>query len=193
MITGIVLSGGKSLRMGFDKCFLKYKNKTFIQNAVDLLESVSDKILLSSNNPDFEKFNCQIVKDLYSSIGPIGGIYSALKKSNSEINIVIPCDLPHLTVDLLNYMLSKIDNYDVVVLVFNNKVEPLVGIYRKRILQNVEKSIKSKNYKILSLLENVNTLFLPITEDYSFYSDNLFDNINTKDDFEKLNFKNTRN
>ncbi len=186
MVTGIVLAGGKSSRMGFDKCFLEYKNITFVERALKLLSNISDKIILSSNNHLFEKFKAEIVSDLFKDIGPISGIYSSLLKSKTETNILIPCDLPYLTTELLNFLLNKSADFDAVVPVFNQKAEPLVGVYKKSLLPKIEEKIIQKQYKILSLLENSKTLFFPIHKNLDFYSENLFDNINTIEDFEQL-------
>lgn len=186
MNTGIVLAGGKSSRMGSDKCILEHNNSTFIQNAITLISSVSDDILLSTNNSEFMKFGYQIVPDLFSGIGPLSGIYSSLLKSKTEINIIIPCDLPNISVELLNFLLSNIGEFDAVIPVFDHKVEPLVGVYKKGVLPFIEKSINDKEYKILTMLKNANTLFIPITSSNSFYNTNLFKNINTIDDYKEI-------
>ena len=186
MITGIVLAGGKSSRMGVDKCLLKMNDFTFIEKAANVLSNICDNILLSSNRDEFQKFGFDLVKDIYSDIGPLGGIHASLQKSKTETNIIIACDLPFLTADLLTFLLAKSDSFDAVVPVFEGKVETLAGVYKKVLLPEIEEQINQKQYKILSLLESVNTLFLPISKSLYFYSDNLFRNINTMEDYESL-------
>jgi molybdopterin-guanine dinucleotide biosynthesis protein A len=183
---GIVLAGGKSSRMGTDKCLLKYDNQTFIQKAASLLQSICQDIVVSSPNKHFEKFDLDVVVDEFSDIGPIGGIYSALKHSDSETNIIIPCDVPLLNKDLLLFLLSKSHKFEIVVPVFHQKIEPLVGIFKKSIVKIIQKNIEEKKYKISEILKQARTNFIEIEPQMPFYDTNLFLNINRPEDYQKF-------
>jgi len=184
MITGIILAGGKSSRMGTDKCFLKTNNQTFLEKTIKIIEAFTTNILISGENKKFKHLGYDIITDEYKDCGPIGGIFSALKYSKSEVNIIAPCDMPYLNADLFKFLISKLDNYDAVVPIFKDKVEPLIIVLRKRTIDILEEQIKSRKFKILTFIEKINTRFVEINSDLSFYSDYLFDNINKPDDLE---------
>ncbi len=73
-LTGIVLCGGKSSRMGADKGLLSYKNNTLIQSAIESIERYCSDILLSTNNEAYGTFGYKLVEDRYKNIGPLGGL-----------------------------------------------------------------------------------------------------------------------
>ena len=88
-ITGIILSGGQSTRMGTDKALLQINEKTLLENAIEICKPVCKEILISSNNPEHEKFGYKIIPDEIKNCGPLGGIYTCLKNSNTEWDL---CD-----------------------------------------------------------------------------------------------------
>lgn len=182
MVTGIILAGGKSSRMGTDKCLVRYKNKYLIEYAIAALKPLCDNILISSQKETHKQFNYQTIKDEYIDCGAIGGIHSTLKNTETEINIIAPCDMPHISTELFEFLLQKIGNYDAVIPISKGKVEPLTGVYSRNILPIVENQISNKKYKILSLLKNINTNFVEINSTLPFYSEKMFTNINYLDD-----------
>ena len=74
--TLIILAGGKSSRMGFDKGLLKVKDKYIIQDLIDELSNNFTNTLISANNKEYEMFKLPIISDKIKDIGPIGGIVS---------------------------------------------------------------------------------------------------------------------
>jgi molybdopterin-guanine dinucleotide biosynthesis protein A len=185
MITGIILAGGKSSRFGRDKCKTIYNKKLLIQFSIEAIKPFVSEILISSNNYDLEFLGYKIIQDTFVNCGPIGGLYSCLKHSKTEKNIVIPCDMPYITTDLLQYLIYNSDNFDAVVPVFYQKIEPITAIFSKNILPIIENQIKHKNYKILSLLNLIKTHFITIDEKLPFYTSKLFKNINYLNDLEQ--------
>ncbi len=78
-VTGVILAGGKSSRMGINKSFLKIDDITLIERCYQLMKSVFTKVVISTNDPDqFDFINSEKVKDIYGDFGPLSGIYSAL-------------------------------------------------------------------------------------------------------------------
>lgn len=94
-ITGIILSGGKSLRMGTNKSFLDISGQTAIERTVELMKALFRRVLLITNEPDLYQIpDVTIYQDIYKNKGPIGGIHSGLLNSTTERNFVILCDMP---------------------------------------------------------------------------------------------------
>jgi len=105
-ITGVIIAGGKSKRMGKDKLFLLFKGKTLLANAEELLENIVTDILISTNHKKLQT-TYPIINDPIKDIGPIAGIYQALQKSRTQKIIVIPVDMPLLNIEILQFLLKN--------------------------------------------------------------------------------------
>lgn len=182
-VTGIVLAGGVSSRMGTDKGLCMLKGKTLVSYAIEALLPLCDTILISSNNIiDYQNFGYQVIVDEYKGIGPIGGIYSSLKKSPSKHNLIISCDTPFLNTSLLSYILENSDNYEIVAPEHSKSfIEPLAAYYSSDIVNQLEISIKNKDYKLMNFFNKVKFKKINISSIQGF-SNRLFINLNTPDD-----------
>ncbi len=82
-ITGIILAGGKSKRMGINKALLKIGDKTIIERTAGLMQGLFNRVLLITNSPNEYMFlGLEIYEDIYKNIGPLAGIHSGLVYSN---------------------------------------------------------------------------------------------------------------
>lgn len=186
-ITGIVLAGGKSSRFGSDKAMASWKGKTLLENAIRILEPCCDKVVISSNNPEYMFTGCEVWPDTLKINAAITGFYSCLKKSETELNLILSCDMPLISTNLLEYLIANIDNYEAIVPVHDtNHVEPLCGLYRKSFLPAIEKNILEKNYSLQKLLSCDQVKKTPISLDQSFYHPDLFVNVNSVSDLEAI-------
>ena len=112
-ITGIILAGGKSKRMGRDKAFLPYHGKDLIEYSISLMQSICDEVIISANDADYDKFGLRVVRDNYPHIGPIGGLEASLTYSKTRHNLVIPCDTPFLTLSVYYEILKNLLNFNI--------------------------------------------------------------------------------
>lgn len=176
-ITGIILAGGNSSRMGMEKALIVYEGQNLIERATSLLQHYCDSILISSNKTCANDFGCELVQDEHEDIGPISGLYAALKASQNEHNIVIPCDTPFVTIDVYQQLLRHSENHDAVIAgTADNFVEPLIGYYHRSIFKTLGRQIEKGDYKLHNILKLINAKV-------EIFSDkNLFMNINTPSD-----------
>ncbi len=188
-ITGIILAGGKSSRMGKDKGYCTLKGKPMVMYAVDLLSQICDTIIISSNNPDYEEFGYPVISDEIKNIGPIGGIYTGLIHSKSEHNFFLSCDTPKVSEHLVNYILSERENFEIVIPLYNGLPEPLCAYYNKNITSELFEIIKTGNFKIQEVVKRFKVKFLPIDSSLFFYSEGLFTNINSQNDLDNIEKK----
>jgi len=131
-ITGIILAGGKSSRMGSDKGLLLLNNKPFIQHIVEALQPLVNEVIIVSNNSDYDIFKLKRVNDLIEGSGPLAGIYTGLHHSKTESNFVLSCDVPLINTETLEKLTNQIDeNADVIQIESNGKTMPLIAIYKK--------------------------------------------------------------
>ncbi len=181
--SGILLAGGKSSRMGEDKAFMKYGEYFLYEYSLSVLKHFSNNILLSSSNLLFKQADCTIVEDEMPGLGPIGGIFSCLKQIKCQNAIVLPCDLPLITLSIIDILIENSENFDITIaLNRQNLPEPLVGIYNVAVIPFMEEMINHGNYKMQELLSKVNTRFVPFPESPALS----FQNINYPSDFGSL-------
>ncbi len=115
--SGYILAGGKSSRMGTDKAFLKIGEKTFVENAVEILRTVCEsrvKIVLNQNQKHFtEKLpqNLTYIFDIYQNRGVLAGIHSALKDCQTKYAVILAVDLPLVTQDVILKLAMSLTDY----------------------------------------------------------------------------------
>jgi molybdopterin-guanine dinucleotide biosynthesis protein A len=132
-ITGIILAGGKSERMGTDKGLIKLNNKPFIEHIITALEALVSNIIIVTNSKDYDAFGLIRVEDKIKNAGPLAGIYSGLKASKSAFNLVMSCDIPLINRTVLKQLITNMeDNHDIVQVESQGQSMPLIGLYRKR-------------------------------------------------------------
>jgi len=184
-ITGIVLAGGKSSRMGLDKGLIKMNHQTFIEVVINAMKPLVGEIIIVSNNSDYDKYGCLRINDLIKDSGPIAGLYSGLCFSQSDYNLVLSCDIPFIKTDVLKYLfIDEYTKYDVVQLKSNKKTMPLIAIYHKKCLTTCLTLLRSNEKRLRTLVQKLNTKTITIDNALSQY----VENINTKAEFKDLGY-----
>ncbi|MDU1854465.1 MAG: molybdenum cofactor guanylyltransferase [Clostridium baratii] len=178
----IILSGGKNTRMnGKTKAFLNIDGYRFIDNILLASSDYKEKIISCNDISKYLEFkDVKLVVDKFKEIGPIGGIYSALKETTVDEALIVAGDMPFLNKEILNFLGNYKFNEDVLVPVTNGKVQPLCSIYKKRVLETILKMIEEKDYKLKNLLNRLNVKYIDIENGES------FSNINTVYEYEKI-------
>ena len=184
-LTGIILSGGKSTRMNTEKGLCIFKGKPMIEHIIDVLKPICSEILISANNEQYDYLGYKTIADRYSGIGPISGIYSGLEASQTDNNMILSCDMPLVSVDMIRYIYDNRDDFDIVIPERNNYYEPLCAYYHRRILSNIEIAIQNKSYKLIKLIKSLNYKPLKIDSRHSFFHPMLFENINSPNDLKR--------
>ncbi|QQY79628.1 molybdenum cofactor guanylyltransferase [Keratinibaculum paraultunense] len=191
--TAIILAGGKSSRMGFDKQFLKINNKRLIDMMIEKLKKEFEEIIIVTNKPkEYRGYGQKILTDIIKNAGPLAGIYTGLKEAKFEYAFVIACDMPNIDIDYINYMKEIIDKYkvDVCITKVNGNIEPFHGFYSKKITESIREHLETEKRDIKSLVKKLNTYYIEekLVKRYSPSLD-IFKNLNTKKDLEHFNEK----
>ena len=184
-ISGFILAGGKSRRMGTDKALLTFQGKPLLEHMIGLIEPLCKKVAISGQNPDYTSFGIEMVPDLYIDCGPITGILSALNYSVSDWNLFVSVDVPFVNEELFFLLISNIGEYDCIIPEHTSGVEPLIGLYHRRILPVVEELIKAGDYRLTNLLSKLNTRYVDCNELIKKYP-RLFMNINRMEDYQSI-------
>lgn len=191
-ISGAVIAGGRSTRMGLDKALIELNHVSFLQKAVTLISHFTDEVFISSNT-DYPTIKRPIIKDVFKQIGPIAGLYSILKVIPTQKVFIIPVDTPLLTKEVIQYVLDHYDDTkQIAICKTDDGLQMLVGVFDKSILSLLKDQIKNEDYKLSNLLENANVQIIDVEK----YKDQ-FANINTQTDLihlkqNKTNAKTTR-
>jgi len=155
-ITGLILCGGRSRRMGRPKAFLPFGGRTIIEHLLDTARDVFDEVFLVSNEPEsFSHLSVDTLKDILPYRGPLGGILSGLLVASNPYAFVIACDMPLVTRKLIRQMAGQRHDADVVVLSHADGIEPLLGIYSKNCIRPLEESLFSGRLKMQDFLSGL--------------------------------------
>ena len=179
--SAIILSGGKSSRMGTDKCDLPYEGDTLLNFQVNkMMELGIDDIIAAGYKGNNCK--CEVVKDDISK-GPLSGILVGLKKIKHDRAIVLSVDVPLIRKETLQKLMAQsLDkSLDIVIARHNGVREPLVGIYQKNIIEIIEKVLNEGNFSVMQLFDVCNSEMVDVDDD-----DKYFMNINYRDDYNIL-------
>ncbi|MBV7274860.1 molybdenum cofactor guanylyltransferase [Clostridiaceae bacterium UIB06] len=188
--TAVILCGGKSSRMGFDKSLIEIKGKLLIEIVCEKLEKIFDEIILVTENREkFKHLKYKVVEDIERNYGPAGGIYTGLKYSESKYAFFLACDMPKINVNFIRYIMEVIKdgNYDGLMCKHNNWIEPLYAFYSKDLIKNFQNGIKENNLVLYDIIKNSNIKYIT-EETVRKYSENLdmFTNLNYIKDLEIL-------
>ena len=184
MYTGIILAGGKSSRMKTDKALLKLGETTLTQRVAGILKLFCNEILISTNRDDLNIIDCISIPDEIPELGPIGGIYTCLKQAKNEKSIILTCDTPFVSEELIKLLISNDLSAEITAFKKMEFMFPFPGIYDKKIIPKIEQMINVKNYKIQNLLKNTLSNIIEISESNE-YIEQEFLNLNTQNDYQK--------
>ena len=187
-ITGIILSGGKSIRMGENKAFLEVRGKRMLDHTVALLQEIFGQVIMVTNEPlEYSYLDLEIAVDLIPKRGPLVGIYTGLFYSSHSYSFITACDMPFLNRKVIEYMLTIKKNYDVVIPHLNDGYHPLHALYSKRCIKFIEEQLREDNLKITDFFNRVRVREVSSDEIISLDPDlRSFLNINTPKDLEKI-------
>lgn len=184
-ITGVILAGGRSSRMGSNKALLPYLGGLFIEAIHRKLTDLFPEVLLITNSPEqYDFLPCRKAGDLFPEMGALAGLHSGLHHSSTEHIFAVACDMPWLSGDLIRYLASRRHEGDLVIPEGEMGLEPLHAIYSKGCLPHMEGSLKANRRRIISFFDSINPVIVPrpliASLDPHFRS---FSNINTPEEY----------
>jgi molybdopterin-guanine dinucleotide biosynthesis protein A len=187
-VTGIVLAGGASQRMGRNKAFLELNGRSLIEVVIERMASVCAEVLVvAGDGQPYAGLGVPVVEDRFRGVGVLGGLHAGLEAAAYELALVVGCDMPFLKPDLLQAFVTWAEGFDVVVLRYGHEgyVEPLHGAYRRTCLPAIETTIRSKRRRIVSFFSQVRVRYVTQDQvtpfDPNLYS---FRNVNTPKEWE---------
>ncbi|MGC2696566.1 MAG: molybdenum cofactor guanylyltransferase [Candidatus Angelobacter sp.] len=186
-VSGFVLAGGKSTRMGQDKAALSLNGRTLLEHALAALREVCRDVAILGRYESYGAF-APAYEDIYPGCGPLGGIHAALSNSHTQYNIVTAVDTPFLMPQLLSYLAERAIASGAVVTTpeIDDYTQPLCTVYSLDFLPIAERALKAGNYKIVPLFPRSQTQVIKEAELRQFaFSAEMFENLNTPEDMER--------
>lgn len=186
-VSGFVLAGGKSTRMGQDKATLSLNGRTLLEHALTALRQVCRDVFVLGR---YERYGtlAPTYEDIYPGCGPLGGIHAALSNSQTQFNLIIAVDTPFLVPEFLSYLAERAvaSGKAVTTPEIDDYTQPLCTVYSLDFLPIAERAIKAGNYKIVPLFPRDQTLVIKQSELPQFaFSTEMFENLNTPEDLER--------
>ncbi|OGU59018.1 MAG: hypothetical protein A2X64_03940 [Ignavibacteria bacterium GWF2_33_9] len=197
-ITGIVLAGGKSTRMGQNKSFLKLGEFDAVEITINLMKSLFSEVIISSNEPElYEKYGLNIVEDIFTHKGPLAGIHAGMIASRTEKNFVISCDVPLLSEEIIVHLIEINKEEDIAIYRADGFLQQLVGLYHKKLIPQIEAILEENIEEVRAEKQhhrkcNVKRLVEESTsriidaDSLDFYKEGTFFNMNHPEDYEKI-------
>ena len=194
MITGVVLCGGGSTRMGRDKGLLQYKSQTWVQMAFDKLCALNIPVVVSINPVQFQTYRGIFSEELLITDnkalhigGPLKGMLSVHKQHPHDDLLVLAVDMINMNEDLLCqlYLYYKQTSAEAIVFKHEHQIEPLCGIYNAKALDKVVELYEKgelKKHSLHFILEQLQTVYIEVPA----HQEDKFANFNSESDLTNL-------
>lgn len=190
MLSVAILAGGKSSRMGTDKSFTTLLGQPMIERVFAQVQGLGAETLLITNQPEaYAYLNLPLYQDLFPDSGPLGGICTALHHSTGSHTLVLACDLPFLSRDLLEHLIHISSDFDIVVPQALGRLQPLHAIYSRDCLQPALACLRRGELKVNAFYQEMPRLQVVLEADIQVYdpTQQSFWNVNTPQDLEEVN------
>jgi molybdopterin-guanine dinucleotide biosynthesis protein A len=186
-VTGVILAGGKSARMGRDKALLKVEGVTLFDRVLYVMEELFTNVLIAGDRPDLGRTDLPYYPDLYPG-SALGGLYTGLRRSKNDMIFVTSCDMPFPDANIARLIVSENKGYDVVVPRTPNGFEPLFALYNKSCLPFMKDMLEKDEFRIYDFYPLAHVRYLSVQEFPSNWQWLLM-NVNTPEELERIKEK----
>jgi molybdopterin-guanine dinucleotide biosynthesis protein A len=187
-MTGIILAGGKSQRMGRNKAFIDAGGVPLFERVYVVFRKLFSEIIIVANDArPFERYEALLRNDIIVNKGALGGLYTGLFYSPTYHAFCSACDMPLLNPQVIKYMTEGRDDYDVVVPKTADGLHPLHAIYSKNCLDPMRQLLERDDLKIINFFQQVRVRYIEEMEIKEFDPHmRSFINVNTEEQIEAL-------
>jgi len=166
---GFVLVGGASRRMGRDKALLPLGGVTMVEEIASRVRSVAGNVTLIGSPEKYGHLGLPVAADEIENCGPLGGLYTALRRTDADWNVLLACDMPHVTEAFLRQLVEAAEGSDgdCVVPEIAGKIDPLCAVYHRRLVTVAESAIHRKLFKMQDFVSTLRTSYWRVTDSRS--------------------------
>lgn len=194
-INCIILAGGKSSRMKFNKEYIKIDGEFLIHKNIEKLKKIFSEILVISNNFEhYNKFDVSVYRDIFFRKGPMAGLHSGLVNSNSNYSFLIACDMPNVDLKFINFLIENIEEKFDGLICLNefDEIMPMYGIYKNNLKTKLKEELIKDNRKFKKFIEDNNFKYLSYNDYKNIVTTDIFENLNTTTDLGCFNKRLTK-
>ena len=183
-VTGVILAGGRSSRMGRDKAMLKMGDETLFERILGIMQPLFTQVIIAGNRPDLTRPGVPFFPDLYPG-SALGGLYTGLFVAETDKIFVSSCDIPFPAPDIIRIILSEREGYDAVVPLTPDGFEPLFALYHKNCLPAMRDMLERKEYCVFDFYPLMRVRYVSVAELPPDWRWSLM-NVNTPEEFNSL-------
>lgn len=186
--SAVILAGGKSRRMGFDKQFLQIKNHYLLCHHGEQLAKLFDQIIVVTNTPElYRDPPFVLVSDELCDKGPLGGIHIGLKTASSRQVYFLACDMPNINLDYIRFMQQCLrgGTNTACITRFGEWIEPFNAFYACDLVPGIEDYLNRGHHSLFRFLQEHDTHYINEADARRYSPDwEMFLNLNTREEFE---------
>jgi len=176
VVSGIILAGGHSRRMGRDKAFIMWQGRTLIEATIAVLQKVCAEVfVVAGDAARFAHLDISVVPDTLREAGPLAGLHAGLRAMHNELGLVVAVDMPLLDPDLFRALIDAAPGYDAVVPVSSNDpmhapharskdIHPLHAVYRRTCVPAIQTLLDRGERRVKALLSDVHVRYFTADE-----------------------------
>jgi molybdenum cofactor guanylyltransferase len=156
-VTGVILAGGKSRRMGEDKRFVTVGAATLLDRCRMIMVDCFKEVLIitAQDSAPLDGHGCQVYQDLIPDCGSLGGLYTGLHHASGGRIFVVACDMPFLDPKMIRFFVAHDPNADVVMGRLSSGLQPMHAVYAKAALPVLEQRARGRHLKIQALASDL--------------------------------------
>ena len=183
-LSGIILSGGQSRRMGQDKAFLELGGRRLLDHVAEALGQVCDDLVVVAN--DVERYRgpgWRVAPDAFPGAGSLGGLYTGLQAARHPYVVTVACDMPFLNVALLRYLAEAAQGWDAAIprahiegmtgrgsrrdgspTAKDVDLQPLHAVYHRRVARPIRDRIAAGDLRMIGFLPAIRARYVSAEE-----------------------------
>jgi molybdenum cofactor guanylyltransferase len=163
--SGFVLAGGASKRMGQDKALLPYRGTTLVEHVAKTVNEAAGSVALIGDPARLGHLGLPVFPDELPKCGPASGIYTALQVTNTDWNLVVACDMPAVSAEILRELIDRTETSGrncVAAIGPYGQPEPLCAVYHRRCLPALSRAIRDKRLRMRDLIKEIGAIWIRV-------------------------------
>lgn len=188
-VSGFVLAGGRSRRMGCDKAYLKVNGQPLLLQAVNLLKSHVGSATVLGPRGRYESLGVPVLPDRWPGRGPLGALLTGLESSANGWNVFLACDLPLINGKFIELLLRSmlVGGFEAVVPYMTGAWHPLCAAYRRTCAAPMRRALEGGESAIINVLPHLQVnVITSVHLKSAGIEEDVFENINSPEDWQRV-------
>jgi len=152
--------------MGRDKALLPLGPATMVEQIAAAVRSAAGNVTIIGPVERYAHLGFPVIPDKIENCGPLGGLYTALRMTDSDWNLMVACDMPHVTEPFLKQLIeaAEVSDADCLVPETGGKLDPLCAVYHRRLVTDAKSAVLHKLFKMQDFISTLRTSRWPVPD-----------------------------